>query len=351
MSDRRPWPGPRNVSSRETPSLSVTNRDWTRCIAAGQDGKRPQLAVGKSPGLGRDLEGHGPDPRRSGQREYDGATAPRFDRERPGGHARRQAERRGQVFVRDRVHDFERHGSRKACFAGVVDHHPELGRIALAEEARKVGADHEILDRARFLLQAAPHEVLGHAMDEHTPAGDRIGHCEFHRSRAVRAGQEVGLPEGRFGKIGAQRHGRVLGGAVFFGNRIELRYALLIVSCLQASFHLDACRDWCHFRHDPTNDSSTSPVARPPDPVSAEDQEIVRPERRVGGKERPSGFFRNSRGGQSERGIPCCRRAAVGIEAQKDSAAYAGQKGPGCDHTYRRGVPMRPGRRASPTVF
>ncbi len=195
-----------------------------------QDGQGPEFAVGKSPGLGRDFKGHGPDTRRSGQGKHHGRPPSRFHGERHCRDGLGQAEGGGQVFPRRRVEDFERHRSRQARFARIIDHDPELGSIALAEKSRQIRPHHQLLDRAGLFLQSPGHEVAGDTVDEDAPSGDGIGYGKFHRRRAVRPGQEMGLPEGRLIELGAQRD-RLLSRSglsglrfFFFGCRLLRRH-------------------------------------------------------------------------------------------------------------------------------
>ncbi len=178
---------------------------------ARQDRQRPKLPVGKRPALGHDLERDRPHPGRRGQREDDRHPAARLDLERPGRHRRRKPESRGQVLARRGVGDLERHLAGERRRARVVDHHPQLGRVALAEKARQVRPDHEVLDALRLRLERPALEVPRHAVDEDAPTRDRIGHGELDRGRPVGARQQVGLPEGRLREIRPELRSRLTG--------------------------------------------------------------------------------------------------------------------------------------------
>jgi hypothetical protein len=125
-----------------------------------QDGQRPKLAVREGPGLGGDLESDRPDARGRREREDDGAPAAGLDGERPGRDLVRETERGGEVFRCQRVEDLEGDLARKVLRAGVVDHDPQLGPVALAEEARQVGPDHEVLDGLGLLFEVPPARSL-----------------------------------------------------------------------------------------------------------------------------------------------------------------------------------------------
>ena len=191
-----------------------------------QDRQRPELAVGQGAGLGHDLEGDRAHPRRRGQREDDGRPAPGLDLERPGRHARRKPKSRGQVLVRQRVEDLQRDLARERRVPGVVDHDPQIGLVAFAEEARQIGPDHEVFHRLRLRLERPAHQVPGHAVDEDAPARHGVGHGEFDGRRPVRPREKMGLPEGRLGEIRAELGGLAARRRRFL--RRQVRFLLLL---------------------------------------------------------------------------------------------------------------------------
>ena len=256
---------------------------------ARQNRQRTELAVGESSGLGRNLEGNGSDARRGGECEQDGGAASRFRGERQRRYGRGQAESGSEVLVGDRVEDLERHGAGQARFSSVIDHDPELGPVPLAEEARQVGTDHELFDRAGLLLEAAAHEVAGDAVDKHAPAGDGVGYGEFHGCVAVGTGEQMRLPEGRLVELGAERSrfrgsGFRAGFGLFIFRRSPVRRDLA-QSLLLRRF-LARGRRRCDLSPHPSHNSADNAeptAARPADSIPVECREVVRPEGLVRG--------------------------------------------------------------------
>ncbi len=190
-------------------SFRVTKRDCARWKRPGRSGQGPQLAVRQVAGPGHHLEGHLADARRGLDREGQRGALAGLDREAPAtGLALGQAELGEQVVSALGVEDLEVEAAGERHLAAVVDHYLDRRLVALAQEAGQVGAHHEILHRRRLLGERAGPEVLGQGVHPHVPLGDRVRHREFERHRAVRAGQQVRIPEGGFGKVAPQLHCR-----------------------------------------------------------------------------------------------------------------------------------------------
>ena len=181
--------------------------------ARRQERQRPELAVREVAGSRHDLEGGRTDAARRGEREGEVDPLARLDAERLRRGRRGQPELGEERSVRLGIGDLERRLAGERRFAGAVDHHLELGDVALAQEARQVGADHQLLHRLGVLLDVARGERLRERRHPDPPRGDRIGDGELDRRRAVGAGEQLRLPEGGLGEVGAQGDRRGSGAA------------------------------------------------------------------------------------------------------------------------------------------
>ena len=148
----------RQVLEAQLLPLPFAQRDEARLDEvhpARQDRQRPQLAVGEAPRRRRHLERDRADAWRSRQEEGLVRAAARRDviarlvsfAERP-----KRAERSSFVSG-SRI--CEREAPLQLAFRRVVDDDLQLGPVPLAQEARDVGTDHQLLDALRLLLQRA----------------------------------------------------------------------------------------------------------------------------------------------------------------------------------------------------
>ncbi len=215
-----------NRSSFLCPSRSVTKRDWTRCIRLGQDRQRAQLAVGEAPRRRRHLEGDRPDSWRGRQEERLVRAAALRDDDRAARVVCREAEAGREVLVRLGVEDLEREAPLQLAFRRVVDDDLQLGPVPLAQEARHVGTDHQLLDALRLLLQRAAAQVLRDGVEPDVPGGHGVGDRELDRRGAVGSRQELRRPERRLGEVAPQGRGLARGGRRTAG--VFLRLALVV---------------------------------------------------------------------------------------------------------------------------
>ena len=109
-----------------------------------------------------------------------------------------------QVLLGLGVVDLEVEGAVEILFAGVVDHHLEHRPVALAEEARQVGPDHQLLDARGLAGRRTAAQVGGDGVHPQVPIGDRVRDLELDRHRTIALDPEVRFPEGGLREVGAQ---------------------------------------------------------------------------------------------------------------------------------------------------
>ena len=117
---------------------------------------------------------------------------------------RPQAEVGRQVAIAVGIDDGQANLARQVAGRGVVDDDLQLRLVPLAQEARHVGADHQILDALGLLVQRARGQVIGDGVNPYVPGRDRIGNGELQGRGAVGTGEQVWTPERRLGEVGAQ---------------------------------------------------------------------------------------------------------------------------------------------------
>jgi hypothetical protein len=150
--------------------------------ATGEQGDGAELAVGDVSGAGDYLEGYQADLDRGLDGEGQvGAAAGFYGEGLLGGFLFRQAEFREKTFLGFGIDDIEVYVALELLFGGVVDHYLDGGLVALAQETREVGADHQVFYGLGFLLYRAGFEIPGYGVDVDVPRGDRVGDLELDR--------------------------------------------------------------------------------------------------------------------------------------------------------------------------
>ena len=169
---------------------------------------RPQLAVGEVAGAGRHLERHGSDPSRGPEGEAHVGASPGRGAEGLG--LAGETELGGEALLGLGVEDLEHDLARERGVRGVVHDHLQLGLVALAEEAREVGPDHELLDGTHLAPERAALRSRVTAWTQTFHEVTESGTVNSMVADAVPVEEQVRLPEGRLGEVGAEGR-RLLG--------------------------------------------------------------------------------------------------------------------------------------------
>ena len=92
------------------------------------------------------------------------------------------------------------------CSRLIGDLHRKLDHISLAQEARGIGLDHEVLGSHHGACQESASQRLVMRESHETPLGEVLGQGKLNTDFAVSAGLEMRVEKGRFIKYCPGNH-------------------------------------------------------------------------------------------------------------------------------------------------
>ncbi len=191
------------TSSRRSLPRIAAKRDWASRRRDGSTGSSRSSPSERAPERASTRKATGRTPRRRRHLEGEVVALRRLDREgaaSAAGARPKLAERSACVSGSSIA---RRSSPASRSVGGVVDHHLDRRRVPFAQEARQVGADHQLLDRARLALGVARGELARPGRDPDLPGGERLGDAELDRRAPSGVGDQVRHPEGGLGEVRA----------------------------------------------------------------------------------------------------------------------------------------------------
>ena len=114
------------------------------------------------------------------------------------------AERLVDALTGERVPEGEAHAAALRRVRAVDDLDCEIQRVALAQEARRIGLNHDLASGVGAILEQPGSQLAVVGEGEEPPLGERLGHGELELHLAVPAGDEMREEEGGLAEVGAR---------------------------------------------------------------------------------------------------------------------------------------------------